>query len=815
MECEEEEESGSKENLEMACEEGYYIEEELVMEGEEQLESNIEEELEIKGEEQLESDSEEELAVKEEEQLASKCKRAISNQGIPIKDVGEIGKIDFEELGLDSPNELDGFTQMDRNSGLKMPVEDPRGRTYYMHFGDFDNTRSRDSLRQASDIDDWYRLLPTMDEKIENVISGRFIQAQNYQIATILGGMYDDRAVATYFFEKGIASKYPKGSGLKIVHGNKEDDSPRFQSQIMPLLKLYKNAEKSELIGYAAVINKTKNGDYLDGYVKIKMRPVSRKGRINVSMKYLKLSNEHAYTNFGYSVHMDIHMRHEQSKMYSLGNNKGLYFHQTAMLDNIPYILYFFRDGYENSPTTFVANNNPDTYPFGSDDAFPLLNSPGMDDDGINRGDKYPYEKHPGWALRWEPEEQKPHQIREENLEIAVTDTLEFPPEIKLDNNGEYTDEGYRITGTWEAQDSKEINLYYTIDNSKPRKVGYYKDQKSGKFDFTIDDKDAVKEGLDHDITVYVENEFQRKSNIEMIKLHPTLTIGEQVFDQDGNEPKEVAPGETLSYQILVKSGYISEDKGTYKHEEVTITQKYDTKLEKPQDLKVIDESGKKIGTATYYASKNEIEAKLDTDLPRSTKVKITFNAKVKENAEDGGVVMGQATAKGKYSTGDTFDQTSNKVEIPIVGVLKFISAPEVIDFGNNLTISPKHKTYYPIKPDIPLAVKDGRPQTGNLSWTMTAKLKTPLTVQETGATLKDSLRYRYGINDSILTTDASVEIYTNETPNREVIDISDTWSLEGDGDGLYLEVRAGTARVGTYAGTIQWELRDVPLNIE
>ncbi|PJO44378.1 hypothetical protein CWD94_07265 [Lysinibacillus xylanilyticus] len=92
----------------------------------------------------------------------------------------------------------------------------------------------------------------------------------------------------------------------------------------------------------------------------------------------------------------------------------------------------------------------------------------------------------------------------------------------------------------------------------------------------------------------------------------------------------------------------------------------------------------------------------------------------------------------------------------------------------------------------------------------MTAKLEQPLTGEKTGATL-DSLHYRYGEKVSILTEEASAEIYEKETKNREVVDISNTWNP--DGDGLYLEVTAGTAKADAYKGTIRWVLQDVPLN--
>ncbi|MGE7948829.1 hypothetical protein [Lysinibacillus sp. NPDC093688] len=876
IECEEEEPE-SKENLEMACAEEYYMEEELAMEDEEQLESNSEkeptiedeeqlesngeEEPTIEGEEQLESDSEEELAVKDEEQLALKCKRAITMapEGMLIDDVGKISDIDFSKLD-DSENELEGFTQLKTNEGLKLPIKE-NGREFYMYFGDIANNRTLKSLKDPNsykDIygpngiinrnnyqDDWLRPLPdtngdtTLRDVVSRVDGNRYVRAENYVMMTTLNvSDTSSNAVVTYYHSGGHASySNNPGNGLVITHGNSPGDKSRWQSTRMPLLKLYKNEATHTLIGYAAVIR----GSHVDGYVRIKMRSVG-KGRVNVSMKYLQFSSgdNNAVTNFAYSVHMDIAGRHDiselpKSKLYSLGDNKGIYFGEEKgdnykyryTITDDAYYLFFLRDGYENHPAALKTSNDPLKYPFSGRAPgtieytslfYSTLNSEGTQDPG--KGKEYPDIKdHPGWAMRWEPKEQKDkddHGVLEANLEMAISSTPGLSPEIQLDNDGEYTDKGYRITGTWSAPDSNETKLHYTIDtlNGSEQKVEGYGKLGSGTWEITIP-SDKVK-GLDRFITVYMEDDYGQKSNTETIKISPTLSITEQVFDKDGNEPKEVAPGETLNYQILVDSGYISGDKGTYGG--VTITQTYDTNLEPPTDLKVADEkSGNEIkgATATYNASTNVIEVKPNTT-PRSTKVKITFKAKVKDDAPEGESVVGQATASGKYSTGDEVNQTSNEVKVTIAdGVLKFVSAPQEIDFGGNLTISSKNKTYYPIGIDRSLAVKDGRSPSKKPSWTMTAKLAKPLTkVGDEEYKLKNIFfRYRYGNNDLTLAENASVEIYAKKTTNREEIDISDTWST--DGEGLYLEVRAGTARVGAYEGVIQWELRDVPLNID
>ncbi|RAN86472.1 hypothetical protein B5P41_29030, partial [Bacillus sp. SRB_28] len=766
------------------------------------------EKLSVEGEEKPVAQTEEQ--TKTDSEVKTETKEVVPEPRAKMRlgDVGEIGNIDFSQLD-ESPNELDGFTQMTTNRGIEFPTKEKRNRTYYTYFGDLNNNyRTVESLEgedtYKSNLDDWSRPLPTMDTKLDKLVSGKqYVDARNFSVITSLDvDPKKSRGVVAYYFNSGRAS-LDEGNGLRIAHGSSPDESVKFQSGSLPIIKLYKNETTHELIAYAAVVD----GVYLDGYVKIKLSPVNAKGRINVNIKYLKLSDTYAYTNFGYSVHMDIGTRHTQSRMYSLGDNKGLYFNEKKMDDGHDYMLYFFRDGYANHPVEFKGNNNPIEKVF-SYTNFNQLNAAGTPDPG--KDIMYPFTTHPGWALRWEPKLQEPNTVREENLEIAVTAKPDVPPVITLDNDGEHTANGYHIQGTWKDEDSENISLYYTVDGSDSKKIGDYENLNQNTdvpWEYTIPSSE-VEKGLDHDITVYVIDEDDLQSNIETIKIRPVLTITEKVFDMDGNEAEEIAPSETLSYEVVIDSGYIAKDTGTYG--DVTITQKYDTHLEVPTDLKVTDENGNEIGTATYNPSTNSIEVKLNVDMPRSTKVKVTYNAKVKEDAAEGEFVVGQATATGKYSTGDEVNKTSNEVKVVINGVLNFISAPKVINFGEKLTISPQDKTYYPINIDTSLAVKDNRTLSKKPSWVMTAKLDQSLTGKRTGATL-EGLHYRYGGNDSILSKDASVEVYKKETTDNQVVNISDTWSQ--DGDGLYLEVRAGTAKHDAYEGTINWVLQDVPTN--
>ncbi len=883
MDCEEEEEPETEEKPEVDCKEEFYIEgEELVTEGEEQLGLNSEEELVTEEEEQLGSNSEDEL-VTDEEQLESsskeelvtedaelesnseektgpKCKMIASPRagyyGIPVSEVGPIGKIDLSQLD-DSPNELDGFTQMKNNEGLKF--REAEGRKYYMYFGNLDGKRTVDSLEVKDSYkragDDWGRPLPDANTKFSELANGNredYMVAQNFAVATALGGdSTKENGVVTYYYLNGMsnlsAGRPDKhGNGLVIAHGRHEDDEAQIQSAEMPLLKLYKNEITKELIAYAAVLSSYPREGYVEGYVKIKMSLVNgRKGRVNVSMKFLKLTTQYSYTNIGYSVHMNVGVQSVQehdgdvsNRLYSLGNQKGLYFYasknkwgQNVMHDGQDYYLYFFRDGYANPPAAFKLSNTPIIQPFRKIDNvspsmrfFTTLNAPGIsDDEEVPKGEVYSdYVYHPGWAFRWKSQLQQPGEVREANFEMAVSNRSDAQPEIQLDNDGEYTDGGYRITGTRNnrEEDTDRVELYYKVGNNEPKKIPNQNETPSLNTDvpwaYTIP-IDEVKKGLDHDITVYAvavieQDNTKIQSNIETIKIRPKLEITEQVFDEsDKKDPTEVAPGETLKYEISVDTGYIADDEGTYG--QFTISQKYDPHLEPPTDLKITDGSGYKMGEATYNAYTATIEAKPYTNLPRPIKVKVTFKAKVRDDAAEGDSVVGQATAAGKYSTGDEVNKTSNELKTLISGVLKFVSAPEVIGFGEKLTISPRTKTYQLSHFDERLAVKDSRTLSRNPSWKMTVKLVRPLTGGNNKDSILDGLYYHYGGTVSALTEDTSALVYEKKTTNKEEINISNTWTPEGDG--LYLEVPAGTAKVGGYEGTIKWTLQNVPPNEE
>ncbi|OXS66991.1 hypothetical protein B1B04_23345 [Lysinibacillus sp. KCTC 33748] len=490
IDCEEQEEPESEENLEIECTEEFYSGEGLVTESEEPLGLDSEEKLVTEDEEQPKFNS--------KEKLAPNCKR-------PRIWSTKIRDIDFSALD-DSKNELDEFTQVFTNTGLEFPSGEKNGRTYYMYFGDLNNKRPVNSLvgeTYRDYDDDWSRPLPAMDQALNSIGNTYYVQAQNFSVATALAQNPTlPNGIVSYYFGNGIASKHPDGNGLVIAHASTKSNVAAFQSGAMPLLKLYKNEKTHELIGYTVVMN----GMDVDGYVKIKMSPVrGTEGRINVSMKYLKKSNTYPLTTLAYSVHMDVGMRHENTKLYSLGNHEGFYFNEENMGDGDNYRITFFRDGYTNHPTAFsTTQRNPSNKPFHM--YFQTLSSSNRPVYDPGKDAMYDLKPDPGWAVRWDHINQKPGDVREVNLELAVTDGSgvapeKGPPVIQLDKDGEYTDNGYRMTGTWKDPDSEYVSLFYIISGSSYHQIGEFKNSNLNTdvpWEYTVPIK-QVEKGLDHE----------------------------------------------------------------------------------------------------------------------------------------------------------------------------------------------------------------------------------------------------------------------------------------------------------------------------
>lgn len=138
---------------------------------------------------------------------------------------------------------------------------------------------------------------------------------------------------------------------------------------------------------------------------------------------------------------------------------------------------------------------------------------------------------------------------------------------------------------------------------------------------------------------------------------------------------------------------------------------------------------------------------------------------------------------------------------------LEFISAPTKIDFGEDLTITSKTKTYPLTAMDGKLTVQDTR--VDKKSWTITAKMKKVLT--STGnQVLPNAVQYTKQGQTSTINSAATV-IFETISPNDNAVDVSDNWIPNGDG--LSLKINPGEAYSEAYDGTINWTLQNTPAN--
>ncbi|MDT1939460.1 MULTISPECIES: lectin-like domain-containing protein [Carnobacterium] len=138
---------------------------------------------------------------------------------------------------------------------------------------------------------------------------------------------------------------------------------------------------------------------------------------------------------------------------------------------------------------------------------------------------------------------------------------------------------------------------------------------------------------------------------------------------------------------------------------------------------------------------------------------------------------------------------------------LEFISAPIKIDFGEDLTISSKTKTYPLTAMDGKLTVQDTRAD--KKSWTITAKMKKVLTSTE-NQVLPNAVQYTKQGQTSIINSAATV-IFETTSPDDNAVDVSDNWIPNGDG--LSLKIHPGEAYPEAYSGTINWTLQNTPAN--
>ncbi|MFE4894646.1 pectate lyase-like adhesive domain-containing protein [Peribacillus butanolivorans] len=133
--------------------------------------------------------------------------------------------------------------------------------------------------------------------------------------------------------------------------------------------------------------------------------------------------------------------------------------------------------------------------------------------------------------------------------------------------------------------------------------------------------------------------------------------------------------------------------------------------------------------------------------------------------------------------------------------------APDSLSFGSDVQISPQYKRYQIESMNQKLGVQDNRKHKS--TWKLKAALVDELYNSAYDSTL--TLVYSNNGSDTVLSNTGSL-IYEHLSIDDEPLYINDLWYGDTK-NGLFVEAKAGEARVGEYEAKIKWSLEDTPVN--
>ncbi len=258
-----------------------------------------------------------------------------------------------------------------------------------------------------------------------------------------------------------------------------------------------------------------------------------------------------------------------------------------------------------------------------------------------------------------------------------------------------------------------------------------------------------------------------------------------------------------LAYLLNVKS-HLSDTQEMYTDFNLKIP--IDKNIETISDSKVKNTSGKEVGVAEIVGS--DLIISLTEKVKNSEDIKVSFTAKVKEEAITGDTISMQAAMSATYVVNNEayeVKQLSNKVDTQILGSLSLISAPTIIDFGD-ITYQAKDLVSKTPTLDKALVVQDTRDNTTN-DWTLNASIVEPLTCNN--EVLEGEMVYQTG-NNGVVLSDQAQPVYSHHTDEQKIINITDSWKQTNNG--LRLKFKAtDKMNEGTYTGKIRWTLVSGP----
>lgn len=342
------------------------------------------------------------------------------------------------------------------------------------------------------------------------------------------------------------------------------------------------------------------------------------------------------------------------------------------------------------------------------------------------------------------------------------------PPVVTLFNkDSDYDGQDYVLTGQWKDEDSKSVDLFYTIDGGSPVKFSSPQNQPVNQwYDYSTTIKAGVMAPTEkHVIQVYAVDTETLKSNVE------TVTLSPKVVKQ---------PPTVLLY---------NKDE-EYDGEDYTLT-----------GLWVDDDSN---WVDLYYQIDNSSPVKFGSQVPNDEETN-DFEHTIKKGIIDPSVDHKIIV----YAIDDT-ELKSNIQSVTLTarkGELLLQSYPIDFSFGDNLKV-PLKDTSYPVDyMNGDLIVSDTR--SVGQTWSMTARVIKRL--EGDAGSLEDALYFykdgqEYQMKDGI-----SIPVIQHETINDTPVNVSENW--DSVDNGFRLKIPGNTINPGNYSGNIEWTLNDVPLN--
>ncbi|MEI5994289.1 pectate lyase-like adhesive domain-containing protein [Candidatus Enterococcus mansonii] len=440
-----------------------------------------------------------------------------------------------------------------------------------------------------------------------------------------------------------------------------------------------------------------------------------------------------------------------------------------------------------------------------------------------------------------------PYRTGEEVLTTVIDVT---PPEPAKVQSDKVTNATKQLTG---VNAEPKANIYVDINGVRQVDVGTVADDGSWVYDlkgylnagdlveiFLEDSAGKITTQLDPavpttnndrgninpsaDLT-YRDTVFKAAAKYTVEDILPDKPIAEKsvkVF-RDGVEVNNTQVGDTLIYTLTATNGKAANFDTVWKNVDITDVIPTGTTFD-PSDPGIkINNVDAVEGDYTFDPSGNGALTIHLGDLQTGASSTVTFKVEVTQDAV-GSIITNTAKAegyspreKGEFIPGpddpnrehETYWAITDEIKNPggtVFGVLKFVSAPSVIDFGTQAVKTKVQRINQPTEIKGDLIIQDSRAQ--RKPWNLTASLKTPLTNGKD--TIVGALRYVSKGNEITLNAGSQpiIEGKTNsdDTPYK----VNSTWSESGDG--LKLQTDIGSVKSsGSYTATIEWNLTDAP----